>query len=116
MLHQRLQQAREDNGLSIAEVCRVIGVKRDSYEKWEAGKVAPRANKLITLAGVFNVPAAWLLDGDEDYLHSLSKEEKIEQLRNRLAHVQAIQNRMQVMLDELTDDIDQVDQRDPESA
>ncbi|MEM7376716.1 MAG: helix-turn-helix transcriptional regulator [Pseudomonadota bacterium] len=108
-LHERLKRAREDNELSVTEVSRIIGVKPDSYRKWESGEVAPRANKLMMLAGVFSVPPAWLLDGDEDYLQALDRDQKITQLRQRLAHMQAVQNRMLVMLDELTSEIDEVD-------
>ncbi|MEM9602542.1 MAG: helix-turn-helix transcriptional regulator [Pseudomonadota bacterium] len=108
-LHERLKRAREDNELSVTEVCRIIGVKADSYKKWESGAVAPRANKLLMLAGVFNVAPAWLLDGDDEYLQALGRDQRIAQLRQRLDHMQAMQNRMLVMLDELTSDIDEVD-------
>ncbi|MEM6987243.1 MAG: helix-turn-helix transcriptional regulator [Pseudomonadota bacterium] len=110
-LHERMKRARDDSGLSVDEVCEVLGVKRETYNKWETGKVAPRANKLMMLAGVFNVPPAWLLDGDDEYLQSLDKDQKVKQLRSRLEQMQAMQNRMLVMLDELTTDIDEVKAR-----
>ncbi len=108
-LHERLVQAREAVGLSKSEVSRVLAVKPESYDKWESGQVVPRANKLITLAGVVNASPAWLLDGDEDYLQTLDKDQQIAQLRNRIEHLHSVQNRMAVMLDELTCDLDDVE-------
>ena len=50
-------------GLSIAQLARRIGVKSETLGYWETDRDEPRANKLVTLAGVLNVSPTWLLCG-----------------------------------------------------
>ena len=45
--------------------------------KWESGTTQPRANKVVTLAGVLKVVPVWLLDGDNNFLHDLGREDKV---------------------------------------
>ncbi len=62
----RLVSAREAAGLSTAQLARRIGVTTDSLRAWEGDRDEPRANKLVTIAGVLNVSAGWLLSGGGD--------------------------------------------------
>ena len=62
----RLVFAREAAGLSTAQLARRIGVTTDSLRAWESDRYTPRANRLVTIAGVLNVSAAWLLSGGGD--------------------------------------------------
>ena len=59
----RLIFAREAEGLSTAQLARRIGVKTDTLSAWEKDREEPRANKLVTMAGVLNVTPTWLLVG-----------------------------------------------------
>ena len=63
---QRLKNARDAMGLSREQMAERIGVKRATIEKWESGKVEPRANRLQTLASMLNVPLLWLLGGSQE--------------------------------------------------
>ena len=58
--------ARETQGLSTAQFARRIGVKTETLSAWENDRVEPRANKLVTMAGVLNVTPSWLLSGTGD--------------------------------------------------
>jgi HTH-type transcriptional regulator, cell division transcriptional repressor len=107
-LANRITTAREDANLSIADVSSLVAVKPETYIRWESGATQPRANKLVTLAGVLKVVPVWLLDGDENFLQDLSREEKIVLLSERIEQMKSIQNRMITMLDELTCDLDDV--------
>ena len=60
----RIEQARKAAGLSLRQVATRMSVKPSTVEKWEEGSSEPRANKLLTLAGVLGVPVLWLLDGE----------------------------------------------------
>lgn len=62
---ERLKNAREASGLSRDAMANRVGVKLDTVEKWESGKVEPRANRLQTLASLLNVPLLWLLAGSQ---------------------------------------------------
>jgi transcriptional regulator with XRE-family HTH domain len=107
-LANRITTAREDANLSIGDVSSLVAVKTETYIKWESGTSQPRANKLVTLAGVLKVMPVWLLDGDNDFLQDLSREEKITLLSQRIEHMKLTQNRMITMLDELTCDLGDV--------
>lgn len=60
----RLSAAREQLGLSQADLARRLGVKLKTVEAWEDDRTEPRANRLQLLAGVLNVSLMWLLNGE----------------------------------------------------
>ncbi len=62
----RLQVARENAGLSQAELARRVGVMVGSIKAWETNTHKPRANRLQMLAGVLDVSLPWLLEGREN--------------------------------------------------
>ena len=105
---KRVAIARVEANLSVEDISRLVAVKPETYMKWESGAKQPRANKLVTLAGVLQVVPVWLLDGDDDFLQNLSKEDKIVQLSQRIEQMKSMQNRMITMLDELTCELDDV--------
>ena len=59
----RLQNARARQGLSVSEVAKLSGVQKKTLMNWELDRSEPRSNRLIQLAGVLGVQAAYLLDG-----------------------------------------------------
>ena len=59
----RIVHARESQGLSTAQLARRVGVKTKTVHKWETDCAEPRSNRLLTLAGILNVSATWLLTG-----------------------------------------------------
>ena len=63
---QRLEVARERLGLTREELGRKIGASVASVQAWEEDERAPRADRLMTLAGVLDVTISWLLEGRED--------------------------------------------------
>ena len=52
----RLEQARIAQGFSVRQLATRIGVKPATVDNWERDRSEPRANKLLTLAGMLNVP------------------------------------------------------------
>ena len=60
----RIGHARGEQGLSTQQLATRLGVKASTIENWELDRSEPRANKLLTLAGVLNVPVKWLLEGE----------------------------------------------------
>lgn len=59
----RLVAAREQAGLSVAELAERLGVKADTLAAWEQDLKEPRANRLQMLAGMLNISLSWLLTG-----------------------------------------------------
>lgn len=84
----RIQKARESIGLTTAELAAKLGVKTETLRGWERDRSEPRANRLITLAGIIGVSPAWLIggygEGPEDFELSPSAiEAKLAHLRSR---------------------------------
>lgn len=60
----RIEQSRAKLGLSLPQLARRIGVKRQTLENWENDRSEPRPERLLRIAGVLQVPMTWLLTGD----------------------------------------------------
>ena len=59
----RIKSAREYHEMSQSQLAVRLGVERATIATWENNKRAPRANRLVMLAGVLDVSLAWLLSG-----------------------------------------------------
>ncbi len=62
-LGPRIREAREAIGLSQLQLASRLGVKESTVKRWETDQVAPRANRLASLAGITGVSLSWLLIG-----------------------------------------------------
>lgn len=60
----RVAGAREQAGMSQADLAKRLGVKLKTLKAWEDDLSEPRANKLSMMAGLLNVSLLWLLSGD----------------------------------------------------
>lgn len=65
LIGSRLSRARLAKGYTPEQLAMRIGVKPSTINNWESERSYPRANRLAQLAGVLNVPLAWLLAGAE---------------------------------------------------
>ncbi|PWW03631.1 transcriptional regulator with XRE-family HTH domain [Hoeflea marina] len=63
-LGSRISQARKRAGLSREAAASRAGVTSETLAEWESDRSEPRANKLLTLAGVMGVSPAWLISGN----------------------------------------------------
>ncbi|GIL02561.1 MAG: transcriptional regulator [Alphaproteobacteria bacterium] len=59
----RLWRAREAVGLSEAALAKALGIRPETLRAWESDRSEPRANRLVTIAGLLNVSPTWLLHG-----------------------------------------------------
>lgn len=62
----RLAAARENAGMTQAQLARRLGVRKATLTGWEDDLSEPRANKLQMMAGLLNVSIMWLLNGEGD--------------------------------------------------
>lgn len=60
----RLAAAREQAGMTQADLAKRLGVKLSTLKKWEDDLLEPRANRLSMIAGLLNVTFMWLLNGE----------------------------------------------------
>lgn len=83
----RIRVARENAGLSRAEMARRLGVTEKTIRSWENDVVEPRANRLHMLAGILNVSLTWFLEGREDEYMAEKLDPEEEALRSELAEI-----------------------------
>ena len=60
---ERIVYARENQGLTTAQLARRLGVESVTLQGWESGRLEPRSSRVSTLAGMLNVSLVWLLTG-----------------------------------------------------
>ena len=65
ILSTRIINARQAVGYTQQQLALRMGVKKSTIVNWESSRTSPRANKLIELAGILNVPVLWLIAGSD---------------------------------------------------
>ena len=50
----RIRELRQEKHLSQEELARLLGVDRSAVARWEAGSNAPRMERLLALARIFD--------------------------------------------------------------
>lgn len=82
---ERLRNAREASGISQKTMANRIGVKPATVEKWETGKMDPRANRLHMLASLLNVPLMWLIAGSQTVPNPSADINSREMIKQKIA-------------------------------
>ncbi len=98
---ERLKNAREASGMSQKAMANRIGVKPATVEKWETGKMDPRANRLQMLASLLNVPLLWLIAGSQKVPDSAAGVTREQMLLQKIADLDSIIDLLKSDLDEL---------------
>ena len=78
----RLKVAREQAGLTQAQVARILGLHRPSVSEMEAGRRSIAADELATLAETYGVSVNWLLEGDAGTVNHIRYEMAARRLSN----------------------------------
>ncbi len=84
---ERITSARIAKGWSEKQLANRLGVNASTIENWESSEREPRANRISQLAGILEIPLAWLIAGDQspptintpDFKETHSIEQKLEQ-------------------------------------
>lgn len=97
----RIAEARDRVSLSAEEVASRIGVTTETFAEWENDRAEPRANKLVTLAGVLGVSPAWLLSGAGDGPDHVSFGEAIVGVSREIHRLRALSGEIGAALDAL---------------
>ena len=64
MIAEKVKKLREQQGLSQAELARLLGITRSSVNAWEMGISVPSTQYIVDLAGVFDISTDYLLGVD----------------------------------------------------
>lgn len=102
----RIRQARSEAGLSQRQLATRLAVTTKTLENWEEDRSEPRANKLVMMAGVLNIPSTWLLTGDApremkrgfDFQETMGISQKLERAI-------AMQGALSSLLEEVSSDV-----------
>lgn len=81
MIADRIRFLRNRQGLSQADLAKLLRITRSSVNAWELGISTPSTATVISLAQIFHVSADYLLELDDSYedkldLKSFSDEER----------------------------------------
>ena len=98
---ERLKNAREASGMSQKTMANRIGVKPATVEKWENGKMDPRANRLQMLASLLNVPLLWLIAGSQQVPDPKAGITNQEMMLQKIADLDSMIDLLKGDLDEL---------------
>ena len=98
ILSTRIINARQACGFTQAQLAMRIGVKKSTLVNWENSRSSPRANRLIELAGILNVPVLWLIAGSEappeitapDLTETLMLEQKLDKADSLVNELSAL--------------------------
>jgi transcriptional regulator with XRE-family HTH domain len=80
----RITRARDLAALTLEDAASHIGVTAETLSEWENDRSEPRANKVMTLAGVLGVSPAWLISGTGDAPESQGMSVAVDEMRGEI--------------------------------
>lgn len=98
---ERVTEAREARGLSLAQAAQRMAVKTVTLKNWENDKTQPRPNKLQMLAGVLGVPFSWLLEGADEHDPMADGSTRLAQLEQKIERMRQLQTELGQLCDEI---------------
>ena len=87
MLSDRLRKTREGKGLSQAELARMVGVGRDSYNRYERAGIQPSNETLVSIAECLDVTTDYLLGASDEPSRPVLLNSENERLINDLRKI-----------------------------
>ena len=86
----RLYASRQNAGMSLNLVARLLGVKSSTLKSWENDRSEPRVNKLVALAGLLGVSPTHFLaeeghDGEDGPAGKVSRGKLVEMLKEEMS-------------------------------
>lgn len=104
----RLWRAREAIGMSESALAKALGLKKETLRAWENDRSEPRANKLVTLAGLLNVSPTWLLYGVGDAPQSETIASELGVLRAQLQRIRDLREQTDQVVANMEKAIDRI--------
>ena len=94
----RIWRAREASGFSAAKFARALGVKKETLSAWENDRSEPRANKLVTMAGILSVSPAWLLHGIGEQPSEIGVSDELMILQAQLERIKELREQTDIAI------------------
>lgn len=108
----RLWRAREAIGMSESALAKALGLKKETLRAWESDRSEPRANKLVTLAGLLNVSPTWLLHGVGDAPQSETITSELSILRAQLQSIRQLREQTDLAIANMEKAIERIAKHD----
>ena len=95
----RLYASRQNAGMSLNLVARLLGVKSSTLKSWENDRSEPRVNKLVALAGLLGVsPTHFLAEEGHDGVDGLTvkggRGKLVEMLKEEMSYAHEQQKQL----------------------
>lgn len=98
----RVAAAREQAGMTQAQLAKRLGVKLKTLRDWENDISEPRANRLSMMAGLLSVSIMWLLNGEGDGVDHPEEETAIApEINDVLIEIREMKATMKTQADKL---------------
>lgn len=108
----RIQWSRDEVGLTTAQLARRVGVRTETMHNWECDRAEPRPSKLVTLAGVLGVSAAWLIGGGDVHRPAEGGTMDLMSMRSQLNQAQRLIDSLTATVATLSQQLDAIEQQD----
>lgn len=100
----RITRARDLASLTLEDAASHIGVTYETLAEWESDRSEPRANKIMTLAGVLGVSPAWLISGAGDAPQSQNMAVAVDEMTGEI-------NRLRDLASQITASVEILESR-----
>lgn len=110
----RLWRAREAAGYNELKFARSIGIKKETLAAWESDRSEPRANKLVTIAGLLNVSPAWLLHGIGESPIDDAISEELQLIRAQLERIREFRMQTDIAISNIEGALERITARENE--
>jgi repressor LexA len=78
-MSKKIKELRQDKGLTLEQVAKVVGVGKSTVRKWETGMIANmKRDKIASLAQALGTTPAYLMGWEEDENKKAPPQDKIE--------------------------------------
>lgn len=105
----RIDSARTAQGLTSAQLASRLGVLSKTIRNWQTDRSEPRANKLVTLAGVLNVSVMWLMTGAEMELgKDVENPHETANLSSKMERLLSLHQQASVIILEIQGEVNQL--------
>ena len=104
----RLYASRQNVGMSLNLVARLLGVKASTLKSWENDRSEPRVNKLVALAGLLGVSPTHFLaeeghDGEDGSAIKGRRGKLVEMLKEEISCAHEQQKQLNEILRKIDD-------------
>ncbi len=105
----RIDSARTAQGLTSAQLASRLRVLSKTIRNWQTDRSEPRANKLVTLAGVLNVSVMWLMTGAEMELgKDVENPHETANLSSKMERLLSLHQQASVIILEIQGEVNQL--------